>query len=103
MADIPIDRFALSGTLVSQQIIQWHLVLSKKGWKTRLKSKIRIRIVYIYMGETRQVVRMLKKKKSGIFTLYTWRFLDHFHIFPFMKITMCFNNLEASHIMSWDS
>ena len=43
------------------------------------------------------------KKKSVIFTLYTLGFLDHLHFFAWMKITMGFKHLEASHIMSGDS
>ena len=53
------------------------------------------------MGGTRQDVKRLKK--SGIFTLYTLGYLDHLIIFALTKITMFFNNLEASHIISFDS
>ena len=52
------------------------------------------------MGGISQVVKRLK---MWDFTLYSLGFLDHLHLCCFDEITICFMQLEASRIMSWDS
>ena len=53
-----------------------------------------------YMGGISQDVKRLK---CGIFTLYPLDYLDHLHFCCLATITMYLKQLEASHIMSWDS
>ena len=54
----------------------------------------------MYMGG---ISRDVKGKKSGMFTLYSLGFLDHYIFADLIKITMCLRQLEARYIMSWDS
>ena len=54
-----------------------------------------------YMGGISQDVKTLKL--CNFYPLFFFGFLDHLHFCCFDKITMCFKQLEARHIMSCDS
>ena len=53
------------------------------------------------MGGISQDVKRLNKFKFLPFIL--WGFLTIYICVALMKISMCLKQLEASHIMSWDS
>ena len=57
--------------------------------------------VYIYMGGTSQDVKRLKK--VGFLPSILLVFLTIYIFVALMKISMCFKQLEVSHIMSYDS
>ena len=42
-------------------------------------------------------------KNVGFLPFFLWVFLTIYNCVALMKITMCFKQLEAIHIMSWDS
>ena len=44
-----------------------------------------------------------KAKHVEFLPFILWVFLTIYIFIALMKITMCFKQLEASHIMSWDS
>ena len=44
-----------------------------------------------------------KAKNVGFLPFILLVFLTIYIVVALMKITMCFKQLEASHIMSWDS
>jgi hypothetical protein len=44
-----------------------------------------------------------KAKNVEFLAFILWVFLTIYISVALMKITMCFKQLEASHIMSWDS
>ena len=54
-----------------------------------------------HMGGTSHDVKRLKK--MGFLPSLFWVFLTIYIFVALMKITMCFKQLEASHIMSCDS
>ena len=43
-----------------------------------------------------------KAKNMGFLPFFLWVFLTFYFFVALMKITMCFRQLEANHIMSWD-
>ena len=53
------------------------------------------------MGAISQDVE--KAKNVGFLPFTLWIFLTIYNFVALMKITMCFKQLEASHIMSLDS
>ena len=55
----------------------------------------------MYMGGISQDVKRLEMWDLLSFIL--WVFLTIYIFDALMKINMCFNQLEAGHIMSWDS
>ena len=55
----------------------------------------------IYMGGISQDAKRLKMWDFLPFIL--WAFLTIYIFVVLIKITMCLKQLEASHIMSWDS
>ena len=67
----------------------------------RVPIKLLNSLKTVYIGGISQDVKRLRKWDFLPFNALG--FLDHLHCITLMKITMCFKQLKASHIMSCDS
>ena len=64
-----------------------------------LKSKSKC----MYRNQYRNQSGCELAKNVGFLPFIRWVFLTNYIFVALMKITMCFKQLEASHIMPWDS